>query len=70
MPIVHPTSFIHPTATVCGNVTLGVRVSVWAGAVIRGDSDSIEMGMTPTSRTARWSTWMKECRRRSASVSG
>ena len=44
VPIVHPTSFIHSTATVCGNVTLGARVSVWAGAVIRGDSDSIEIG--------------------------
>ena len=44
MPIVHPTSFIHSTATVCGNVTLGARVSVWAGAVIRGDSDLIEIG--------------------------
>ena len=44
MPIVHPTAFIHSTATVCGNVTLGARVSVWASAVIRGDSDAIEIG--------------------------
>ena len=44
VPNVHPTSFIHSTATVCGNVTLGARVSVWAGAVIRGDSDTIEIG--------------------------
>ena len=44
MPIVHPTAFIHSTATVCGNVTLGARVSVWASAVIRGDSDGIEIG--------------------------
>jgi carbonic anhydrase/acetyltransferase-like protein (isoleucine patch superfamily) len=44
MPIVHPTAFIHSTATVCGNVTLGARVSVWAGAVIRADSDIIEIG--------------------------
>jgi carbonic anhydrase/acetyltransferase-like protein (isoleucine patch superfamily) len=44
VPIVHPTAFIHSTATVCGNVTLGARVSVWASAVIRGDSDSIEIG--------------------------
>ena len=44
MPIIHPTSFIHSTATVCGNVTLGARVSVWANAVIRGDSDTIEVG--------------------------
>src|SRR3954469_21339109 len=44
MPIVHPTSFVHSSATVCGNVTLGPRVSVWASAVIRGDSDAIEIG--------------------------
>jgi carbonic anhydrase/acetyltransferase-like protein (isoleucine patch superfamily) len=44
MPTVHPTAFIHHTATVCGNVTLGPRVSVWATAVIRGDSDTIEIG--------------------------
>ena len=44
MPIVHPSAYIHSTATVCGNVTLAARVSVWAGAVIRGDSDAIEIG--------------------------
>src|ERR1044071_7498924 len=44
MPIIHPTAFIHSSATVCGNVTLGARVSVWAGAVIRADSDLIEIG--------------------------
>jgi carbonic anhydrase/acetyltransferase-like protein (isoleucine patch superfamily) len=44
MPIIHPSAFIHSTATVCGNVTLGARVSVWASAVIRGDSDTIEIG--------------------------
>lgn len=44
MPIIHPTAFIHPSAVVAGNVTLGSRVSVWATAVIRGDSDTIEIG--------------------------
>lgn len=44
MPIIHPTAFIHSAATVVGNVTLGARVSVWATAVIRGDSDTIEIG--------------------------
>jgi carbonic anhydrase/acetyltransferase-like protein (isoleucine patch superfamily) len=44
MPIVHPSAFVHSAATVCGNVTLGARVSVWATAVIRGDSDTIEIG--------------------------
>lgn len=44
VPIIHPTAFIHSAATVCGNVTIGARVSVWPTAVIRGDSDSIEIG--------------------------
>jgi carbonic anhydrase/acetyltransferase-like protein (isoleucine patch superfamily) len=42
--IIHPTAFIHSAAIVAGNVTLGARVSVWATAVIRGDSDTIEIG--------------------------
>ena len=36
--------FIANTATVIGDVTLGDNVSVWFGAVVRGDSDSIEIG--------------------------
>jgi carbonic anhydrase/acetyltransferase-like protein (isoleucine patch superfamily) len=44
VPVIHPTAFIHPAAIVCGNVTLGARVSVWPTAVIRGDSDTIEIG--------------------------
>lgn len=35
------TVFIAPTATVLGNVTLKSYVSVWYGAVIRGDFDKI-----------------------------
>src|SRR5689334_5285735 len=42
--MIHPTAFIHPAALVIGNVTLGARVSVWPTAVIRGDSDTIEIG--------------------------
>jgi carbonic anhydrase/acetyltransferase-like protein (isoleucine patch superfamily) len=44
MPKIHPTSFIHPSAIVLGDVTLGARVSVWPTTVIRGDSDRIEIG--------------------------
>lgn len=36
--------FIHPTAVVVGDVHLGARVSVWATAVIRGDTDRITIG--------------------------
>jgi carbonic anhydrase/acetyltransferase-like protein (isoleucine patch superfamily) len=41
---IHPSAFIHPTAVVTGDVTLGARVSVWPTAVIRGDTDSITIG--------------------------
>jgi carbonic anhydrase/acetyltransferase-like protein (isoleucine patch superfamily) len=38
------THFVHPAAFVCGRVRLGDRASVWAGAVLRGDSDEIHIG--------------------------
>jgi carbonic anhydrase/acetyltransferase-like protein (isoleucine patch superfamily) len=44
MPFIDPTAFIHPRAFVCGDVTLGARVSVWPTAVIRGDTASITIG--------------------------
>lgn len=36
--------FIAPGAAVIGRVTLGQRASVWFGAVLRGDSESITVG--------------------------
>ena len=36
--------FIAPNATVIGDVALGDEVSIWFGAVLRGDSDSISVG--------------------------
>ncbi len=36
-PVVHPSSFIHPNATVTGNVIIGKDVYVGPGAAIRGD---------------------------------
>ena len=41
---VDPTAFIHSTAFVCGDVTLGPRSSVWPGAVIRADSAPVLIG--------------------------
>lgn len=35
---------MHPRATVIGDVTLGENASVWPGAVIRGDVNSIRVG--------------------------
>lgn len=36
--------FVAPTASVIGDVTLHTGVSVWYGAVLRGDVESIEVG--------------------------
>ncbi len=38
------TAWIHETAVVLGNVTLGADVSVWPTAVIRADVDTITIG--------------------------
>ncbi|MDY6936841.1 MAG: gamma carbonic anhydrase family protein [Cyanobacteriota bacterium] len=37
-------AFIAPTATVVGRVTLSVGTSIWYGAVVRGDVETIEIG--------------------------
>ena len=36
-PVIHETSFVHPQATVTGNVIIGKQVYVGPGAAIRGD---------------------------------
>lgn len=36
-PIVHKTAFVHPNATVTGNVVIGKDVYIGPGAAIRGD---------------------------------
>ena len=43
-PVIDPTAWIHPSAVVIGRVTLGRRVSIWPGAVLRGDILEIEVG--------------------------
>jgi len=43
-PQTAPGAWVHPSATVIGRVKLGNSVSVWPGAVIRGDVDLIEVG--------------------------
>lgn len=43
-PSVAATAWVHPAATVVGDVTLGADVSVWPGAVLRGDRDAIVIG--------------------------
>ena len=36
-PIAHPTAFVHPQATVTGNVTIGRDVYIGPGCALRGD---------------------------------
>jgi phenylacetic acid degradation protein/carnitine operon protein CaiE len=41
IPVIHPSSFIHPQAAVTGNVIIGKNVYVGPGAAIRGDFGKI-----------------------------
>jgi len=37
VPVIHPSSFVHPMATVTGNVIIGKDVYIGPGAALRGD---------------------------------
>lgn len=41
IPVIHETAFIHPLASVIGNVIIGANVFVGSGAAIRGDIGKI-----------------------------
>lgn len=43
-PIVPASTFVANSATVLGAVTLGEKVSIWFGAVLRGDINAIVVG--------------------------
>lgn len=43
-PTVDPTAFVAPGAWIVGDVTIAARASVWFNAVVRGDSDRVEVG--------------------------
>lgn len=43
-PDVAPGAFVHEAAEVIGRVRLGSRASVWPRAVLRGDTEEIEVG--------------------------
>ncbi|WP_116040672.1 gamma carbonic anhydrase family protein [Amycolatopsis palatopharyngis] len=43
-PSIHPESYVHPDATVIGDVRIGPGASVWPQAVLRGDHGYIEIG--------------------------
>jgi carbonic anhydrase/acetyltransferase-like protein (isoleucine patch superfamily) len=44
VPHVDPSAWIAPGAVLAGAVTLGARVSVWFGCVLRGDLEPIAIG--------------------------
>lgn len=43
-PQIHDSAFIHPKATIIGDVKIGAKSSVWPGAVIRGDFAEVKIG--------------------------
>jgi carbonic anhydrase/acetyltransferase-like protein (isoleucine patch superfamily) len=44
VPVIDDEAFVHPDATVIGDVRLGPDASVWPGAVLRGDYGTIIVG--------------------------
>ena len=44
VPQIDPEAFVHPEATIIGNVVLGPGVTVWPMAVLRGDQSRIVVG--------------------------
>lgn len=43
-PQIHDSAFVHPEATIIGDVEIGPNSSVWPGAVVRGDMEKVEIG--------------------------
>ena len=44
VPTISPEAYVHPDATVIGDVTIGAGSTVWPGAVLRGDYGTIVVG--------------------------
>lgn len=42
-PVIDPRAYVSPQATVIGDVVIGPGVSVWPGAVVRGDRASVRI---------------------------
>lgn len=43
-PKIHPDAYVHPDATIIGDVRIGAFASVWPQTVLRGDHGYIEVG--------------------------
>jgi carbonic anhydrase/acetyltransferase-like protein (isoleucine patch superfamily) len=44
IPTIHAEAYVHPDATVIGDVRIGAGASVWPRAVLRGDYGTITVG--------------------------
>src|SRR6202142_2235875 len=44
VPLIDPDAFVHPEATIIGNVEVGPGATVWPQAVLRGDQSRIVVG--------------------------
>jgi carbonic anhydrase/acetyltransferase-like protein (isoleucine patch superfamily) len=44
VPDIAPSAFVHPDATVIGNVTIGEESTIWPHAVLRGDYGKVVVG--------------------------
>merc|ERR1712086_286070 len=55
-PTTDETSFVHKTADIVGDVSIGAGASVWPGCVIRGDAAGVTVGLTVTCKTTQSST--------------
>ena len=44
VPRIHESAYVHPEATIIGDVTIGAGSTVWPQAVLRGDDGSIIVG--------------------------
>lgn len=43
-PDVHPDAYVHPEATIIGNVWVGAESTIWPQTVLRGDYGEIHIG--------------------------
>lgn len=44
VPDIDPTAYVHPMATVIGDVRIGAQATIWPGAVLRGDYGTVTIG--------------------------
>ena len=65
-PVIPASCYVAESATIIGDVTLGERVSVLSGAVLRGDNEPITIGDDSNVQDNWWCTATPACRSGSA----